>query len=78
MQKVPAEIDVKFVDVTKEAGIVARIGRQQPGEPLRRLAPGACFLDYDNDGNIDLLLADNGARAGWRCITTWETENLKM
>ena len=64
VQKVPAEIDVKFVDVTKEAGIVARIGAQTAGSAARRLAPGACFLDYDNDGNIDLLLADNGTQGG--------------
>jgi tetratricopeptide (TPR) repeat protein len=64
VQKVPAQIDVTFVDVTKEAGIVARIGAQTAGSDARRLAPGACFLDYDNDGNIDLLLADNGTQGG--------------
>ena len=25
------------------------------------LGSGACFIDYDNDGKIDILLADNGA-----------------
>jgi tetratricopeptide (TPR) repeat protein len=64
VEKVPGEIDVRFVDVTKEAGIVARIGSQTAGSDARRLAPGACFLDYDNDGNIDLLLADNGIQGG--------------
>ena len=28
------------------------------------LGPGACFLDYDNDGRIDLFLPDNGAHGG--------------
>ncbi len=28
------------------------------------LDSGACFLDYDNDGRIDVLLADNGPEGG--------------
>jgi tetratricopeptide (TPR) repeat protein len=57
--KVPAQTPVKFVDVTKEAGIVSRPGAET-ASGARYLGPGACFLDYDNDGNIDLLLPDNG------------------
>src|SRR6202789_1586229 len=64
VRKVPAEIDVKFADVTKEAGIVARIGAQTGGSSANWLGPGACFFDYDNDGNIDLLLADNRTQGG--------------
>jgi tetratricopeptide (TPR) repeat protein len=64
VQKVPAQIDVRFVDVTAEAGIVTRSGAQTDGSMARSLAPGACFLDYDNDGSIDLLLADNGTQGG--------------
>ena len=26
--------------------------------------PGACFLDFDNDGKIDIFLTDNGAQGG--------------
>ncbi len=26
--------------------------------------PGACFLDYDNDGLIDIFLADDGPQGG--------------
>src|ERR1019366_9368336 len=62
--KVPAPIKVRFVDVTKEAGIVARpkpavrvIKEFEPG-------PGACFVDYDADGKPDLFLADNGPQGG--------------
>jgi tetratricopeptide (TPR) repeat protein len=62
--KAPAEIKVRFVDRTNEAGIVSRpkpvintIKNIGPG-------PGACFLDYDNDGKIDLLVADNGVQGG--------------
>ncbi len=64
VQKVPAQIDVKFVDVTAEVGTSARIGAQTAGSSANWLGPGACFLDYDNDGNIDLLLADNGTQGG--------------
>jgi len=61
-QKVPPQIAVKFVDVTKEAGIVARPGAEAAGSEAKYFAPGACFLDYDNDGNIDLFLPDNGTQ----------------
>ncbi|MBI1739661.1 MAG: VCBS repeat-containing protein [Candidatus Koribacter versatilis] len=61
VEKVPAAIPVKFVDVTKESGIVSRPGAET-ASGARYLGPGACFLDYDNDGNIDLLLADNGTQ----------------
>jgi len=65
-EKVLPQIAVKFVDVTKEAGIG---GLFVPGRPMRyptamMLSAGACFLDYDNDGKIDVLLADNGPDGG--------------
>ena len=45
--KPPAQIKVRFVDVTKEAGlsVTATVGDAQSFH-----GPGACFLDYDNDG----------------------------
>ncbi len=56
-EKVLPQISLKFVDVTKEVGL----GSQQASAPEvgSSLGPGACFLDYDNDGNIDLFLPDN-------------------
>jgi len=59
--KAPAQIKVRFVDVTKEAGlaVTAAIGGAQFFH-----GPGACFLDYDNDGLIDLLVTDYGAQGG--------------
>ncbi|PYV50889.1 MAG: hypothetical protein DMG92_06185, partial [Acidobacteria bacterium] len=54
--KVPPHIPVKFVDVTKEAGIA--VSGLQYGS--FSFGPGACFLDYDDDGNLDLLLPIGG------------------
>ncbi|HEY1657329.1 MAG TPA: FG-GAP-like repeat-containing protein, partial [Candidatus Sulfotelmatobacter sp.] len=61
--KPPPQIKVRFVDVTREAGIVgkARGGDNQTGAGL---VPGACFLDYDSDGRIDIFVADNGPEGG--------------
>ena len=60
--KAPAPIKVRFVDVTKEAGIVSTAGGTNG--PASELGPGACFLDYDNDGKPDLFFPDNGASGG--------------
>jgi tetratricopeptide (TPR) repeat protein len=65
--KPPAQIKVQFVDVTKEAGITGKpwpweIGKFYP--QAISLIPGACFLDYDGDGRIDVFLARNGPEGG--------------
>ncbi len=63
-EKVPEQIKVTFVDVTEKAGIKAK---GMPAELTRAsvlFGTGACFLDYDGDGNLDVFLADNGAKAG--------------
>ena len=73
VQKVPAQIEVRFVDVTAEAGTRARSERKRPVRKRRTglSRPGACFLDYDNDGNIDLLYCrTTGPKGGCRSITT--------
>src|SRR5579859_4003078 len=59
--KPPPQIKVQFVDVTKESGLPTNpsIGQAQFFH-----GPGACFLDYDNDGLIDLILTDYGAQGG--------------
>jgi tetratricopeptide (TPR) repeat protein len=49
VQKVSAAIAVKFVDVTEQAGLPRKVD----ASPVT----GACFIDYDNDGYIDLFLA---------------------
>src|SRR6266403_2007847 len=64
VEKVEAAIPVRFVDVTSEAGIASTPGAQIGGSAASSLAPGACFLDYDGDGKIDLFLPDNGTQGG--------------
>src|SRR6202795_2837702 len=64
VQKVAAAISVRFVDVTAEAGIAPTLGAQIGGSAASLFAPGACFLDYDRDGQIDLFLPDNGTQGG--------------
>ena len=66
--KAPAQIPVKFVDVTKESGIVygprSVITEIADSNSATTYGPGACFLDYDGDGKIDLFLSDNGPEGG--------------
>jgi hypothetical protein len=70
VQKVPAQIAVRFVDVTKEAGLdgIARkvhTGKvRYPKDWIESVGPGACFLDYNNDGLIDLFIPDEGPHDG--------------
>lgn len=66
VQKVAEQIPVKFVDVTKEAGIMSRLGPSNlvVDSPLPIEGAGACFLDYDGDGKIDIFLPYNGNAAG--------------
>ncbi|HYM78089.1 MAG TPA: FG-GAP-like repeat-containing protein [Candidatus Dormibacteraeota bacterium] len=60
--KPPPQIKVRFVDVTKEAGLMSTAGGTSG--PASNLGPGACFLDYDNDGKPDLFLPDSGVTGG--------------
>jgi hypothetical protein len=62
LEKVPATIPVKFVDVTVEAGIVSKPNAEK--SPMDYLGFGACFLDYDGDGRVDIFLANNGPSGG--------------
>jgi tetratricopeptide (TPR) repeat protein len=57
--KAPAQIKVRFVDVTKEAGLT--LG--SVADRSDNLGTGACFVDYDNDGKMDIFLPDNGVQA---------------
>jgi tetratricopeptide (TPR) repeat protein len=61
--KPPAEIKVRFVDVTKEAGIVGK-DAPAPADLARYLGLGACFLDYDGDGQPDIFVGSGGPEGG--------------
>src|SRR5262249_22518375 len=54
VQKVLSAIPVKFVDVTAVARLVSTPASEELG-----IGSGACFMDYDGDGKIDIFLANN-------------------
>jgi tetratricopeptide (TPR) repeat protein len=62
--KVLPQIPVKFVDVTKGSGILGTSSAEKTSDFLGQVIPGACFIDYDNDGKIDVLVADHGPDGG--------------
>ncbi|MGH3054291.1 MAG: FG-GAP-like repeat-containing protein, partial [Gaiellaceae bacterium] len=59
-EKVPEQIKVRFVDVTKQAGLPITRPAGTGGNPMLRLGTGACWIDYDGDGRIDLFVAGKG------------------
>ena len=63
-QKVPPQIPVGFVDVTKQAGLRTTSSATLGKDLASYLGPGACFLDYDNDGRPDIFLPDDGKEGG--------------
>ncbi len=63
-EKVPKQIKVRFVDVTEKAGLVTKATASKADNLASYLGPGACFLDYDGDGRIDIFLPDNGKEGG--------------
>jgi tetratricopeptide (TPR) repeat protein len=62
--KAPAQIKVRFVDVTVEAGLISKAAPRGRIAQLSDIGPGACFLDYDDDGHTDIFLSDNGSEGG--------------
>lgn len=64
VEKALQEIPVKFVDVTAEAGLTSQADTSTSNSRAALIGPGACFLDYDNDGKIDIFLADDGPQGG--------------
>jgi tetratricopeptide (TPR) repeat protein len=67
--KAPKQIKVRFVDVTREAGLsTAILASESPletaGTVPNLVGYGACFLDYDGDGRVDIFVADRGKEGG--------------
>ncbi|MGC1373463.1 MAG: FG-GAP-like repeat-containing protein, partial [Candidatus Sulfotelmatobacter sp.] len=62
--KPPPQIKVRFVDVTKEAGIATNQDASDGKDLAGFLGSGACFLDYDGDGRMDIFVVDGGPRGG--------------
>jgi len=62
--KPPPQIKVQFVDVTKKAALLTIADTKPRGDLTSFLGPGACFLDYDGDGRVDLLVPSNGPQGG--------------
>jgi tetratricopeptide (TPR) repeat protein len=62
--KAPEQIKVRFADVTVAAGLMPRIPPAHASISDSGLAPGACFIDYDNDGRPDIFLPNNGRDGG--------------
>jgi tetratricopeptide (TPR) repeat protein len=63
-EKALPQIPVRFVPVTESAGLASKPQSGPASDLASFLGPGACFLDYDGDGNPDLFLPDNGPLGG--------------
>src|SRR5579862_4316439 len=57
---VPPAIPVRFVDVTAKTGL----SKEDKPAHSAYIPGGACYLDYDGDGFIDLLVTDGGKYGG--------------
>jgi len=56
----PMNTPAKFVDVTAASGLDHKFTTidSKPQNILQTIGAGCAFLDYDNDGNLDILLVD--------------------
>jgi hypothetical protein len=61
-----SEVPIHFIDVTKQAGIQFKhhLGRSGKGYILETVASGCAFLDYDNDGYLDIYFVNGASLPG--------------
>ena len=64
-ESVPAAIPVRFVNASEQSGLaVARPAATKAKTVADRFGPGACLLDYDGDGKIDVFVPSGGKLGG--------------
>jgi enediyne biosynthesis protein E4 len=64
----PFQREIRFVDVTKPAGITFKHANASSGEKylVETMGGGCAFFDYDNDGYLDIYLVNGAPLPGFK------------